>query len=62
MTVRSLDGDIYLGGSSGIEYPYNGYGMLMQQGDSMTLDVNNFNLVSVCAGVSGNRVSYVGQQ
>jgi len=62
MTLRSLDGDIYVGGNTGVEFPYIGYGMLMQQGDSMTMDIGNFNMVSVCAGVSGNRVSYVGQQ
>lgn len=62
LSVRSLDGDIYAGGSVGIEYPYSGYGMLMQQGDTLSLDVGNFNLVSVCASVSGYRVSYIGQQ
>ena len=62
LSLRSLDGDIYVGGSTGIEFPYSGYGMYMSQGDTIGLDANNFNLVSVFAAISGNRVSYIGEQ
>ena len=62
VSLRSLDGDLWVGGSTGIEYPYSGYGMLMQQGDSLSFDVQNFNQISVVATVSGYRVAYVGQQ
>jgi hypothetical protein len=62
LSLRSLDGDIYVGGSTGIEFPYSGYGMYMSQGDTIGLDANNFNLVSVFAAISGNRVAYIGEQ
>lgn len=58
--VRSLDGEIYLGGNTGIDMPYSGYGILVQQGDRLSIPVNNFNLINVCAAISGNRISYGG--
>ena len=62
LSLRSLDGDIYVGGTLGIDMPYSGYGMLVQQGDALTIDIQNFNLVAICASISGYRVSYMGQQ
>lgn len=58
--IRSLDGDIYVGGRDNIEMPYSGYGLLVQQGDTLSMPVNNFNLIKVCAAVSGNRIFYGG--
>jgi hypothetical protein len=60
VTIKNLSGDIYVGGSQGIDYPYNGYGMILCNGEALTLDVNNFNLISVCAVNSGDLISYIG--
>lgn len=60
VTVKSLSGAIYIGGTTGIDMPYAGYGMLLAGGEAITLDVNNFNLIKVCAAVSGDPVSYIG--
>jgi len=62
VSLRSLDGDLWVGGSQGIEFPYSGYGMIMQQGDSLSIDAQNFNQISVVAIISGYRVAYIGQQ
>jgi hypothetical protein len=62
VSLRSLDGDVWVGGAQGIDYPYSGYGMLMSIGDSLGLDVANPNLISVCATISGQRVAYIGEQ
>jgi hypothetical protein len=61
LILRSLDGDVYVGGSEGTEYPYSGYGLLMRQHDAVSFDVDNFNRVNVFAATSGHRVSYAGQ-
>lgn len=58
--IRSLDGDFYIGGNAGVDMPYSGYGILLQEGDRISIPINNFNLINVCATVSGRRISYGG--
>jgi hypothetical protein len=62
VAMKSLDGDLYVGGAQDIDFPYSGYGMVLTQGDAMTVDIQNPNLISLMAIVSGYRVSYLGQQ
>jgi hypothetical protein len=58
--IRSLDGDVYVGGVSGIDMPYSGFGMLLQRDDIITLPIDNFNLLNAYAIISGYRISYGG--
>lgn len=60
VTLKSLSGAIYVGGATGIDMPYSGFGMLLAGGEAITLDVNNFNLINACAATSGDPVSYIG--
>lgn len=60
--IRSLDGDVYIGGVSGVDMPYSGFGMLLQRDDVLSLPIDNFNLLNGCAIVSGYRISYGGVQ
>jgi len=58
VTVKSLDGDVYVGGV--VDMPYSGYGFVMGVGEAWGGDVNNFNAVRLCAPHSGDRVTYIG--
>jgi hypothetical protein len=60
VTIRALDGDIYVGSPIGNDMPYSGCGVLIQQGDTASIPIDNFNNVAVFAAVSGNRVSFGG--
>jgi hypothetical protein len=60
VTLKSLSGAIYVGGTGAIDMPYSGYGLLLGGGEAVTFDVGNFNLVKVMAAVSGDSVSYAG--
>ena len=62
VTVKSVavSADLYIGGAQGIDYPYSGYGLRLAPSEAITLDVNNFNLISVCATVANDPVSYIG--
>jgi len=60
VTLKALDGEIYVGGS-GNNRPYSGYGFILDKGEGTSLDVNNFDAVYVCAPAnSGDRVSFLG--
>lgn len=60
VTIKSLSGDVWIGGTAALDYPYSGSGFLLTTSEAISLDVDNFNLVSVCANVSGSWVSYIG--
>jgi hypothetical protein len=60
--IRSLDGDVYIGGVSGVDMPYSGFGMLLQRDDVLSLPIDNFNLLNGYAIISGYRISYGGVQ
>ena len=60
VTIRALDGDIYVGSPINDDMPYSGCGVLIQQGDTASIPIDNFNNVAVFATVSGNRVSFGG--
>jgi len=58
VTLKSLSsnsGDLYIGG-----YPYSGFGLLLEVGEAICLDINNLNLIRVYAVVSGDHISYMG--
>ena len=57
-TVKSLSGDVWVGGAT--DKPYSGFGFLLAAGEAWSLDVDNFNAIYVCANTSGNFVSYGG--
>ena len=59
-TVKPLSGGMYLGGTAGIDMPYSGYGFLVASAQSVSMDINNFNAIKVCAIVSGDPISYMG--
>lgn len=58
VTIKSLSGDVYVGGST--EPPYSGYGFLLAAGEAISLDISNLNAVRVCSNVSGGWCTYVG--
>ena len=60
LTLKSLSGTLYIGGTAQSNMPFIGYGMLITAGEAVTLEVNNFNLVRACAAVSGDTLSVLG--
>lgn len=62
MILKSMavsSGDVYVGYSN--ERPYSGFGYALQAGESIALDVNNFNKVAVFGIISGFcSVTYTG--
>ena len=60
MTMKALSGTIYVGGAAAGDAPFSGQGFLLANGEAVSLDVDNFNRVLVCAVTSGDLVSYVG--
>ena len=52
-------GDIYVGGAAPNE-PYSGFGYVLSQGEPVAIDIDNFNAVFVVAVVSGDQVSFMG--
>ena len=48
-------GNVWVGGSS--YTPYSGYGLILGSGESVALDVNNFNAIYVFAEISGDKVT-----
>lgn len=63
LTIKSLSknsGDIYIGGNENGSMPFSGYGLLLEPGEAINLDINNLNIVRIYATVSGDRVTYLG--
>ena len=58
-TAITNTGDIYIGGA-GTNRPYSGFGYQLSQGEPIAIDINNFNAVFVVAIVSGDMVSFMG--
>ena len=59
--VKALSGNsggIYIGGEN--YRPYSGYGFLLEPGEAVNLDVDNFNRIYLYAVVSGDIVTYTG--
>jgi len=59
VTLKSLSGDVWVGGT-GSQAPYSGHGFLLQAGEAISVDVNNFSAIRVMAETSGNWVTYIG--
>ena len=53
-------GNIFMGGNAPGDYPYSGYGYLLEPGESLSLDVDDFSRLAVFANVSGDRITYAG--
>jgi len=51
-------GDIYVGGDGA--YPYSGYGLQLDAGESVEIDIDDFNKIYLYATVSGDKVSFLG--
>ena len=63
LTVKALtgnSGDIFIGFNVSTEMPYSGYGMLLDAGDSWTIDIDEIGRVRAFATMSGDLVSYAG--
>ncbi|MCZ7405415.1 MAG: hypothetical protein O8C67_10870, partial [Candidatus Methanoperedens sp.] len=52
-------GDIYVGGAPPYR-PYSGFGYVLSQGEPIAIDINNFNDIFVVSTVSGDKVSFMG--
>jgi len=61
-TFKSLSGEVYLGGTAVNNRPYVGYGFLLAGGEALSLDIDNFGDIRVCAVTSGSHVSFIGVQ
>ena len=63
LTIKSLSknsGDIYIGGSKAGNMPYSGYGLLLEPGEAINLDIYNLSAIKIYATVSGDKVTYIG--
>lgn len=61
VTVKALSdnsGDLYLGGATAL--PYSGFGFLLEPGEAINVDVNDFGAIYVCAVVSGDKTTFLG--
>jgi hypothetical protein len=59
-TIRSLDGNIYIGSATGVDMPMSGVGVLIMQGDAVAIPIDDFSSIRVCAETSGHRVTFGG--
>jgi len=63
LTIKALSrnsGDIYIGGNKTGSMPYSGFGLLLEPGEAINLDIHNLNAIRVYAAVSGDKVTYLG--
>jgi len=63
LTIKSLSrnsGDIYIGGNKTGSMPYSGFGLLLEPGEAINLDIYNLDAIRVYAVVSGDKVTYLG--
>jgi hypothetical protein len=51
-------GDIYLGGAT--DRPYSGQGLVLDAGEAINIDVNDFGAIYLFATVSGDVVTFCG--
>jgi len=62
VTVKALStnsGDIYVGGYTAGNAPYSGYGLLLEPGEAINVDIDNIGKIHVFATVSGDKVTYI---
>lgn len=65
VTVKALSansGDIYVGGYTAGNMPYSGYGLLLEPGEAINIDIDNVGKIHVYATVSGDKVTYIGNK
>jgi len=60
--IRNMSGnqDVFVGGSGNTTNPYSGYGYCLEMDEKLTIDVQNFSEISLCANISGQLVTYMG--
>lgn len=64
VTVRhspSQSGLMFVGAGSGVYAPFSGQGFILTAGDAVTLAVNVSTDIAICATISGETVSWIGQ-
>ena len=59
-TVKSLSGDVWVGGTAVGDMPYSGYGFLLAAGEAVSLDIDNFSDIKGCANISGDWLAIIG--
>ena len=62
VTVKALStnsGDIYIGGYTAGNMPYSGYGLLLEPGEAINIDIDNIGKIHAFAEVSGDKVTYI---
>jgi len=58
--LSSNSGDIYIGGNLEGDMPFSGYGLLLEPGESVNLDINELGVLRAYATVSGDKVTWAG--
>ncbi|KKN87077.1 hypothetical protein LCGC14_0263470 [marine sediment metagenome] len=58
--IKSLSGDVFVGGSVATQMPYSGFGFLLAYGEAVSLDIDNFGRARVVANISGDFVTFIG--
>jgi hypothetical protein len=63
VVVKSLStnsGDLYIGGHNADQMPTSGYGLLLEAGEAVTLDIQQVGYVKAFAECSGDKVTWLG--
>lgn len=58
MKIKSLSGGIWVGGTT--QKPYSGFGFLLAAGEVLSLDLDDFSRVRLCASTSGDWATVIG--
>ena len=62
VTIKALSvnsGDIYVGGHTSGQTPSSGFGLLLEAGEAVNIDIDNIGKIHVYAVVSGDRITYI---
>ena len=62
VTIKALSsnsGDIYIGGYTSGQTPNSGFGLLLEPGEAINIDIDNIGKIHVYAVVSGDKVTYI---
>jgi len=57
--LSTNSGDIYIGGYTAGNMPFSGYGLLLEAGDAINIDIDNVGKIHAFATVSGDKVTYI---
>ena len=61
--IKNMSGnaDVWIGSSGAAKAPYSGFGFSLADQEAITVNVNNINVIRVCANVSGEAVTVIGR-